>query len=87
MKKIVLALAIVATLFSMTSCNKDKEQCYKIKYTINDQVVETYMWATGAALDKETARLEALGYVDIKTTPAIKYKTPEDCWDAALSSK
>lgn len=87
MKKTLLALAVVATLFTMNSCNKDKEQCYKIRYTIGEQVVETYMWATGTALDKETARLESLGYADIKTTPAIKYKTPEDCWDAALSMK
>lgn len=82
MKKVFIAAAFAATMgLVLISCDKDKQRCWKITYTIptTSKVVEEYWWCTETALDTQTKRLKDLGYTDIKKSKQNKYKTQEDC--------
>lgn len=55
MKKVIFAVAIVATMGLFTSCNKEK--CWEITTTAGAVTVKTYYWCTADEADKKVENL------------------------------
>lgn len=85
MKKVILALVCVLALgATLTSCDKDKEKCWKTQSTIGGLSSTGYIWASQNKMDAWKSGLESKGYVDVKYSRASKFKTALDCADANL---
>lgn len=85
MKKIFMAVALVATIACMSSCNKDEYKCWKTTSKVLGVEVTAYTWATQnelEAIKEEKNKIsDEIGFTYVL---ASKYKTAADCTAANL---
>lgn len=84
MKKIILAVAVVAMLgLGMSSCKNENGKCWKVTYTAGALGVGTevtvYWWLSDAELEVQKERYEREGYTSITAVEMPNYKTKAGC--------
>ncbi len=91
MKKLaVIAVVALATLFTFSSCDRDKERCYKLTYKLENVItgvkveITNYQWGTANEIDAQIANIEKIENTKVKKSIASKHKTMEDCLAANL---
>ena len=73
MKKIVLSVAIIATMSFFTACSKDKVTCWEVKENLTGTTI-TYFWGTKADAQKQFPTIMGIGYTFTEVN-----KSQSDC--------
>ncbi len=85
MKKIFVAVALVATIACMASCNKDEYKCWKTTTKTGGIEVVAYTWATQNEMEAiKEEKNKVTDEISFTYVVASKYKTAADCVAANL---